>query len=441
MASDRDELYNRRLAREARRKQRLEEQRRMKRNLFIAAGILAACVLVILALVLTNRQPGTEETQPSTQESTEAATREPETQEATEATTRSMRDPTSTIHIKAAGDLNITTSVIKSGLSGDGYDFTNAFIDVAPILSDADVTVLNFEGNVCGEPYDSDSTSAPYPILEALRNAGVDLIQTANSCSITKGLNGMAATLQSVRSSGLEPLGTYATPQEFKTAKGYTICEINGIRVAFVAFTKGVGGRGMPAGNEECVNLLYEDYATTYQDVDSDKIRKILKNAKSEKPDLIVAMLHWGSEYNDVISDTQESIVSLMKKEGVDVILGTHPHTLQKIEFDENAGTLVAYSLGDFYGDARQGGTNYSIILDVEITKDADAGTTKVTGYSYTPIYTLTEAECVDGFRRVVRVREAMLAYDLNYVDSITKSTYDSMTKALTRIEERLAGK
>lgn len=82
-----------------------------------------------------------------------------------------------------------------------------------------------------------------------------------------------------------------------------------------------------------------------------------------------------------------------MKKQGVDVIIGTHPHTVQAIEYDELAGTLVAYSLGDFFGDASRGGTNYSIILDLEITKDSSTGTTKVTNYSYTPIYTVSEAE------------------------------------------------
>ena len=92
---------------------------------------------------------------------------------------------------------------------------------------------------------------------------------------------------------------------------------------------------------------------------------------QDEKPDITIALLHWGSEYNDDISDTQKSIVNLMKKQGVDVILGTHPHTVQAIEYDELAGTLVAYSLGDFFGDASRGGTNYSIILDLEITKDS----------------------------------------------------------------------
>ena len=128
-----------------------------------------------------------------------------------------------------------------------------------------------------------------------------------------------------------------------------------------------------------------------------------------------------------------------MQKGGVDVIIGTHPHTLQPIAYDELKGTLVAYSLGDFFGDAQRGATNYSIILDIEITKDADSGITKVTDYSYTPIYTVKETESPDEQRRVVRIYPAISAYEGNYLDKVTKATYEGMQYALQRISERMA--
>ena len=205
-----------------------------------------------------------------------------------------------------------------------------------------------------------------------------------------------------------------------------------------MAFTKGLGGRGLPAGNDNLVNILYEDYASTYDKIDRTRITNILKAVEAEKPDITIALLHWGSEYNDDISDTQKSIVNLMKKQGVDVIIGTHPHTVQAIEYDELAGTLVAYSLGDFFGDASRGGTNYSIILDLEITKDSSTGTTKVTNYSYTPIYTVSEAESADGYRRVVRIDKTVEAWEENYLDKVSQSAKESMVYALDRIEARI---
>ena len=310
-------------------------------------------------------------------------------------------------------------------------------MDVAPVLSDADLTVLNFEGNVCGEPYGSATTSAPKEILDGLRRAGVDLVQTANSRSIQNGLIGLTSTLSAIRQAGLEPIGSFSSPAEFRQTKGYTICTVQGIKVAFVGFTKGFLGMGMPTGNEECVNLLYTDYATTYDQVDRDGINALLKEVAKEEPDITIALVHWGSENNESVSATQESIVNLMKKAGVDVILGTHSHTLQHIVFDELKGTLVAYSLGDFFGDGIEGGTNYSIILDIEITRDPVADTTKVTNFSYTPIYTLKEDEC-DGYRRVVRIEQAMIAYNTNFVDKVSDTAYAGMEKAMTRIPERL---
>lgn len=425
-----DEMNMRREKREAQRRKQQAEAKRLRITLILAAVVLVLCTAGIVFLTGRSDSPETPvaaETRP-TQKTTQA----------TEPATRAQKSTKTTIHIKAAGDLNVTNTVINAGVAVGGYNYTRAFMDVASTLSDADLTVLNLEGNICGEPYGSDTTSAPRELLEGLRNAGVDLIQMANSCTINNGLIGLTSTLQSIRAAGLEPVGAFASESEFRESKGYTITQAQGVKVAFVAFTKGLGGRGLPAGNDNLVNILYEDYASTYDKIDRTRITSVLKAVEAEKPDITIALLHWGSEYNDDISDTQKSIVNLMKKQGVDVILGTHPHTVQAIEYDELAGTLVAYSLGDFFGDASRGGTNYSIILDLEITKDSSTGTTKVTDYSYTPIYTVSEVETADGYRRVVRIDKTVEAREENYLDKVSQSAKESMVYALERIEARI---
>lgn len=433
MALDHEEMDRRRQRREEARKKQKRQQRRLVFLLVLAGLVLLGCGVVIYRIAAQ-----TPKSQPVSSidatEATEAST------EATEPTSgRQVKDPVTKIHIRAVGDLNITNSVVDSGIVATGYDYTRALQDVAAELGAADVTVMNIEGNFCGEPYGTETASAPQELLTYLKKAGVDLIQMANSYSIQNGLIGLSSTLNAIRSAGMEPLGAYATVNDFKKTKGYTICDVQGIKVAFVAFTKGVGGMGMPAGSEQCVNLLYEDYDQMYKTVNKKGITQILKDVQAEKPDLVVAMLHWGSVNNDEISKTQTQIVNLMQKNGVDIIIGTHPHLVQKIELNEKTGKLVAYSLGDFYGDATLGGSNYSIILDIEVTKDSDLKTTKVTDFSYIPIYTLKESEG-DGYRRVVRIREAMAAYEGNYVDKVSKSCYDQMAYSLTRIEDRIKG-
>ena len=426
-----DGMEKRRQKREAQRKRRQAQVRRMRLTLVLAAVLLIVCGVGIYKL--TQSVDGGDG-QPAQQVQTVPTTEE------TKETTPIQKSPITTIHIKAAGDLNVTDSVVNAGMAVNSYDFSPVFKDVAAILSDADLTVMNFEGNICGAPYGTETTSAPAELLTALRGCGVDLLQMANSCAINNGLNGLTATLRAIRAAGIEPVGAFASSEEFQKSKGYTMTEIQGVKVGFVAFTKGLGGRGMPAGNEELVNILYTDYATEYKEIDKTRITSILKAMEEEKPDLTIALLHWGSEYNDDISKTQEQLVSLLRKNGVDVVLGTHPHTLQPIEFDESAGTLVAYSLGDFFGEADRGATNYSVILDLEITKDANAGTTKVTDYTLHPIYTVRENECVgNNDRRVVRIGTALSAYNGNFLDKVTDSCKSSMEYALTRIDERTA--
>ena len=443
MAQEQDELNKRRKEREDRRKKRQAQERRLKIRLALVLVVLVACGVGIY-LLSGGADPmhlaESTETAPATEASTEAVTEEAEATEVPTETSPRYQAPKTVIHIRAAGDLNVTDKVVNSANTDMGYDYHKVFIDVAHLLADADLTMLNFEGNLCGAPYGTATASAPQELMTALADVGVDIVQVANSYSVSNGMLGLATTLQNIRAAGIEPVGAFATDAEFRQSKGYTICNVQGIKVAVVAFTKGMGGLGLPAGNENCVNVLYKDYATTYRDIDKEGITSVLEDLAEEAPDITIAMLHWGSEFNDTISDTQKSIVELLQKNGVDVILGTHPHMVHELSYDDTTGFFVAYSLGDFLGDGNRSGTNYSVLVDLEITKDNDTGLTRVTDYGYTPLYILSENEGPDG-RQIVRIQETMAAYDLNYIDRVSASAYAGMKNAQTRISERVQGK
>lgn len=413
MALDPEKLKKQR---QERARQRQAQQRSMMVKLIIAGVALVLVGVLILVLALgRNSEP--EDTQPQTN---------PSGTEATQSQT--------VITLTVAGDLNITEKAVLAG--GGNYDYTNAFLDVAHLLAKGDVTALNLEGNLCGAPYGTDR-SAPQSMMQALASAGVDLVQLANSYSIYKGMEGLKSTISGVRQAGMTPLGVYPDAAAAKQGGGYTVCQVQGVKIAFVAFTKGMDGMALPAGNEGCVNVLYEDYSTDYQSVDKEGISKVLDAVAKEEPDLTVALLHWGSEYNDTISKTQETICTLMQEKGVDAIIGTHSHYVQKMVFDPAAGTFIAYSLGDFFGDTTRAGSEYSVILDLEITKDNETGATKITGYDYTPIFTVAEEEKP---LRILRIAEAMRAFEEGYLDRVSQETYDAMAYALKRIEARIKG-
>ena len=427
MAFEDEELNKRREERRQEQRFLAKQQRLLKIGIIMTAVTLVICAgALLIANGILNAPEKPELNAPPTTTVAQPTETEP-----------APTVPDTVIHIMAGGDLNVTDKTVAAGTAVSGYDYTDVFLDVVPALSGADLTVLNFEGSIYGAPYGSQNKSAPQQMLYALQQAGVDMLQAANSQTVVNGLSGLAATLQGIRSAGMEPLGAYATSQDFKESGGYYIREIQGIRVAFVAFTKGMDGMGLPAGNEDCVNLLYTDYNSTYQKVDTEGITKVLRAVAARKPDITIALLHWGSEFNTKISSTQEKIRKLMQEEGVDAIIGTHSHYVQTLDFDKATGNLVAYSLGDFFGDADKAGTDYSVLLDLQITKDGTTGETKITSFDYTPLYTLDNTE-IGGGMRVLRIREAIAAYESNFIERVSEETYTAMKNALAKIESRM---
>lgn len=426
MALDPEELKKRRAQRKA---QRLAAQRKLIIRLCIAGAVLLLCGILILCVSLKNNFSNTEQPieSPGVSQTAPAASD-------TETEPETVPDPTTVVHFAAAGDLNVTAKVVAAG--GSDYDYTGVFMDVAWLLADADLATVNFEGNLCGAPYGS-SASAPQSLMTALSRAGVDMVQLANSYAINRGVSGLISTIDGVRQAGMEPVGVFTDAADHKEKQGFSLFEVNGVRIAVVSFTKGMDGTTLPPGNEKCVNVLYSDYDSVYQTVNEEAITTVLEAVADEAPDITVALLHWGSEYNDNISNSQKKIVNLMQKNGVDAIIGTHPHYVQQITFDQETGMLVAYSLGDFVSDAARSGSEYSIILNLEITKDHASGVTTITGYDYTPIYTVAEGnEPV----RVMRIREAMTAFENGHMNAVSKEIYDGMAYALERIEARITG-
>lgn len=359
---------------------------------------------------------------------------EPQGNPNTAGTVPETPQPDQVIHLVAGGDVNVTDNTVMSGQTENGYDYSQCFRDILPILSQGDLTLMNLEGLVSDSAYGTATKTAPKQLLEALAKAGVDVLQTANSCSVFNGLRGLQNTLQAVRNAGMTPVGTFESNAAFDESGGYAIWEIQGIKVAVMGFTKGMDGMGLPAGSEHCVNLLYTDYNSTYQKVNTEGITQVVRNAAAHQPDIMVAMVHWGSEFNDQISKSQDQICRLLKSEGVDAIIGTHPHYVQKMEFDEQAGTFVAYSLGDLFGDGEISGTNYSVLLDLEITKDGTTGVAKITGFSYVPTFIEKDDS---GKLQVLRIKEAIEGYENRFLGRVSEETYLAMKSALERIQSR----
>lgn len=336
------------------------------------------------------------------------------------------------VRLCAVGDISLTDDMLSAAKTADGYSFLPQFSDILVPLSAADLTVGNFEGTFAGMPYGQEEGSYPDAFAAMLASAGFDLLQTANSYSLYNGVSGMERTRSVIEENGMTALGTYLSESD-RLDNQVVIREVDGVRVAFVAFTKGLGGISLPNGSESCVNLLYTDYTSDYEEVDTDTIVSVLKAAKKEKPDVIVAMLHWGSEGVTEISRTQKQIADLMVDNGVDVIIGSHAHEVCEVERrtveinkDRSKEVVIAYGLGDFSA-VSEGGTNVSLMLELEFTRDHATGVTALSELSYRTVAAVDNGEGFASRYSVLDGDNAVTLYENNYYARVSEKAYDKI--------------
>ncbi|MBQ1264837.1 MAG: CapA family protein, partial [Oscillospiraceae bacterium] len=333
---------------EARRLKRLEQKRRRKMQQRIILGVLA--LVIVLALVLIIRGCSA------------APAPEPEQIE-TPAEPIVETEPDTVVTLAAVGDIMIYDDLLADALQEDGsYNFADSFSAISMYTSSADLAVGNLELNFCGEPYGGKPDfRAPEALAQTLKDIGFDILQTANTYSIQNGISGLSSTIKYLNTVGIDHVGTYAAEDDKQTNGGVLLKNVNGVKIAFFAYTKGLNNLTLPEGSEYAVDLLYKDYSTDYSKVAEDDILDSIAAAKALNPDIIVAMMHWGSEYDTGITETQEEIRDLLLDNDVDIILGSHSHVVGPMveqQLVTNSGdyknTFVAYSLGNFYSSQTQ---------------------------------------------------------------------------------------
>lgn len=345
--------------------------------------------------------------------------------------------------LNAVGDIYFTDAQFQAATVNGTTDFSATIADVVPSLPTADLTVGNFEGNFFGDPYSAATASYPDAFATLLANAGFDILQTANSYTIYNGIKGMARTKQIIEDTGMSALGSFTSNADRKSNQ-VVVREVNGIRFAFVGFTKGVSGMTIPDDASYCVNLLYEDYSSNYSKVNTAYILEVLDAAKATAPDVIIACLHWGSENVSEPSDSQEEIATLMFKNGVDVILGSHSHVVSPVErrtvtLDNGSkkDVVIAYNLGDLTA-ADEGEVNLAPILNLEFTRDGDLGQTSVTNITYRAVVSADLGEEVTPRFQVLDAENALTLYESNYYVRIPDAVYERLKNKLDSLGEAL---
>ncbi|WCL49540.1 CapA family protein [Leptospira sp. GIMC2001] len=255
------------------------------------------------------------------------------------------------ISMVAVGDIMVHDSQLKANYSikNRKYNFHQSFELVSPYLQGNDFVFGNLETTLPGNPEHYSGYpqfGAPAELAYALKDAGFQILSTANNHSVDKGTLGIRNTLDVLDQLNIKHLGTYRTQKEYEQNRNL-ILDIEGFKIFFYNYTYGTNG--LPIPDDTVVNLISEELISTD-----------LAFAKSQKADAIIVAFHYGPEYVRIPAKDQTKWVDFAIREGADIILGGHPHVLQTYgvekrtdRYGENRDRLILYSMGNFLSGQR----------------------------------------------------------------------------------------
>lgn len=329
-----------------------------------------------------------------------------------------------TIRLTAVGDIMMHQGQIDGGKVSDGYAYDYMFDKVRSHLQQSDLVVGNLETTLAGahRGYTGyPAFNAPEQLATALKTAGFDVLTTANNHSLDRRYDGVVHTLDTLDQVGMMWTGTARSKAE---SEQVLVVDVEGIKIAFLAYTYGTNGIRADKGKEYCVNLISQA-----------KIKKDIEKAKASGVDLICVSMHFGEEYMRLPNAKQQEWVDMLFDQGVNIILGSHPHVLQKME-QRSENQFVIYSLGNFVSGQRNRYRDSSILLDLTISKDFATGKTTIDAVDYTPIWTDLTKVAGKGRYRVLPVVQAMAQYESKSDPYLSQGDYNKLKESLQDTRE-----
>lgn len=266
------------------------------------------------------------------------------------------------IRIVAAGDNLLHNTLSNDSRQSDGtYDFYHLYENIAPIVEGSDIAFINQEVMLTGEVSAYPNLAAPAECADALIQAGFNVVNLATNHSLDKGVKGLTACLENVRQRPFDAiLGAFLTQEESEEP---CIVEKQGVRFGFLSYTYGLNGYSLPKDKSFMIALIDEG--------------KMKRECEAIRPlcDYLIVSMHWGNEYQLTTTGYQRKLAQELCDWGADLIVGTHPHVLEPVEWLENEQahkTLCVYSLGNFVSGQHKRATMLGGILDVRLTFDPE---------------------------------------------------------------------
>ncbi len=339
------------------------------------------------------------------------------------------------ISLLAVGDIMYHSPQVRAAYLGEGkYDFRPTFRYVKEYIEQADISLANYETVTAGKDIAYSGFprfNSPKETIFALADTGFDIISTANNHSLDQGKKGILTTLDNMEEYGLKAIGTNRTNEE-----NILIQDVKGIKIGFLSYTYGLNGLDSLLTKEELsymINLI-----------DEERMEKDIKRTKELGADLTVLFLHWGHEYHNLPSNYQIELGEKIIGWGGNIILGSHPHVIQKSEMiDNQEGNFIIYSMGNFLSNQSletmgNSFTEDGVMVKINIEKNFTKDEITIKEVEYIPTW-VYKYKSEGRFNYEILPVEAIISKELDL--ELTQQVFNRIEKSFNSTLDTLYGK
>ena len=263
-----------------------------------------------------------------------------------------------TVKLLFTGDVMQHLPQVAAARREAGFDYSETFAAVKPRFWAADLTVVNLETTLTRfDDYAGYPTfRSPAALADALAASGVDIATMANNHCCDGGAAGIRTTIEELERCGIRRTGVFADSLDRATHHPLRV-ECRGVRFAFLSYTYGTNGLPVPPG-------------ATVNTIDTVAMARDLAAAAADSIDCVVVSMHWGNEYERQPNAMQRRLADFLRRHGVDLVIGHHPHVVQPCEADSTGAVL--YSLGNFVSNQRRRYCDGGLMAEVDATRHPD---------------------------------------------------------------------
>lgn len=321
-----------------------------------------------------------------------------------------------TIHMAAMGDMLAHDTIIANAKTGDSYDFGKYFANIRSSYQGSDLVFCNQEGLSSGEKYGVSgypSFNAPTVFSSALQtSAGCNMINLANNHMGDKGISATNATIDNW--ANLKPLLISGANKSAEDQNKVSFATVKGVRIGFVSFADFNNNTATP---DYSINI-YHDEAL---------VKKLISEARAGS-DVVIVSTHWGTEDSGTVNTDQQNEVNILSSLGVDMIIGTGPHVLQKFQTvarGDGGKTYVWYSLGNMLSSQLNINELIGGIAQFDIIKSITTNKISISNITFTPTYMHYEWTATQAANSDLLARKNAMIYLLNSAaDPLSRSLF-----------------